>query len=182
MQYGHCLPGWPGAPPGASVRLAGLPRAGALRSTRGCPWPPAWCSPAELCTPASSPAPGCCTCLWACWHMPRNSAHWWAPAGGQNTGLQSRDLGCWERGSRSTGCGILTLEPGEGWGDPCGGRSSGRVRGECVVGWLFTQLAEWVWPLICVCVPGPFSCVPLFETPWTVAHQAPLSMGFSRQE
>ena len=22
----------------------------------------------------------------------------------------------------------------------------------------------------------------LFETPWTVAHQAPLSMGFSRQE
>ena len=26
------------------------------------------------------------------------------------------------------------------------------------------------------------SCVPLFVTPWTVAHQAPLSMGFSRQE
>ena len=24
------------------------------------------------------------------------------------------------------------------------------------------------------------SCVQLFETPWTVAHQAPLSMGFSR--
>ena len=24
--------------------------------------------------------------------------------------------------------------------------------------------------------------VQLFETPWTVAHQAPLSMGFSRQE
>ena len=27
-----------------------------------------------------------------------------------------------------------------------------------------------------------WSCVPLFATPWTVAHQAPLSMGFSRQE
>ena len=27
-----------------------------------------------------------------------------------------------------------------------------------------------------------FSRVQLFETPWTVAHQAPLSMGFSRQE
>ena len=27
-----------------------------------------------------------------------------------------------------------------------------------------------------------FSCVQLFVTPWTVAHQAPLSMGFSRQE
>ena len=26
------------------------------------------------------------------------------------------------------------------------------------------------------------SCVWLFETPWTAAHQAPLSMGFSRQE
>ena len=27
-----------------------------------------------------------------------------------------------------------------------------------------------------------FSCVRLFATLWTVAHQAPLSMGFSRQE
>ena len=27
-----------------------------------------------------------------------------------------------------------------------------------------------------------FSCVQLFVTPWTVAHQVPLSMGFSRQE
>ena len=26
------------------------------------------------------------------------------------------------------------------------------------------------------------SCVRLFATPWTVAHQGPLSMGFSRQE
>ena len=31
----------------------------------------------------------------------------------------------------------------------------------------------------CMCVP---SYVPLFVTPWTVAHQAPLSMKFSRQE
>ena len=27
-----------------------------------------------------------------------------------------------------------------------------------------------------------FSCVQLFATPWTIAHQAPLSIGFSRQE
>ena len=27
-----------------------------------------------------------------------------------------------------------------------------------------------------------FSCVQPFVTPWTVAHQAPLSMGFSRRE
>ena len=26
------------------------------------------------------------------------------------------------------------------------------------------------------------SCVRLFATPWTVAHQAPLPMGFSRKE
>ena len=29
---------------------------------------------------------------------------------------------------------------------------------------------------------GILSLVQLFVTPWTVAHQAPLSMGFSRQE
>ena len=35
----------------------------------------------------------------------------------------------------------------------------------------------------CVCVYTQiFSCVQLFGTPWTMAHQAPLSMGFSRQE
>ena len=32
------------------------------------------------------------------------------------------------------------------------------------------------------CILSCFSCVWLFVTPWTVAHQAPLSMGFSRQE
>ena len=32
---------------------------------------------------------------------------------------------------------------------------------------------------VCVCV---FSCVQLSVTPWTVACQVPLSMGFSRQE
>ena len=32
------------------------------------------------------------------------------------------------------------------------------------------------------CVLRHFSGVQLFVTPWTVAHQAPLSMGFSRQE
>ena len=33
-----------------------------------------------------------------------------------------------------------------------------------------------------VCILSHFSCVRLFATPWTVAHQTPLSMGFSRQE
>ena len=33
-----------------------------------------------------------------------------------------------------------------------------------------------------MCVLSCFSRVRLFVTPWTVAHQAPLSVGFSRQE
>ena len=33
-----------------------------------------------------------------------------------------------------------------------------------------------------LCMLSLFSCVWLFATPWTVACQAPLSMGFSRQE
>ena len=33
-----------------------------------------------------------------------------------------------------------------------------------------------------MCVLSPFSCVRLFATPWTVARQAPLSVGFSRQQ
>ena len=33
-----------------------------------------------------------------------------------------------------------------------------------------------------MCVLSRFSLVRLFSTPWTVAHQAPLSMGLSRQE
>ena len=33
---------------------------------------------------------------------------------------------------------------------------------------------------VCLCVLVTQSCV--FATPWTVAHQAPLSMEFSRQE
>ena len=38
---------------------------------------------------------------------------------------------------------------------------------------------------VCVCVYArahTLSCVQLFATPWTVAHQVPLSMGFSREE
>ena len=33
-----------------------------------------------------------------------------------------------------------------------------------------------------VCVPNCFSHVQFFASLWTVAHQAPLSMGFSREE
>ena len=35
---------------------------------------------------------------------------------------------------------------------------------------------------VCVCTLSHFSCVRLFATLWTTACQAPLSLGFSRQE
>ena len=35
---------------------------------------------------------------------------------------------------------------------------------------------------VCVCVCVCVYCVQLFATPWTIAHQAPLSTQFSRQE
>ena len=34
----------------------------------------------------------------------------------------------------------------------------------------------------CACMPGHFSCVQLFVTLWTIACQAPLFTGFSRQD
>ena len=44
---------------------------------------------------------------------------------------------------------------------------------------LFILLYVLICEFVCVCV---FSRVCLFETPWTVACQAPLSMAFPRQE
>ena len=35
---------------------------------------------------------------------------------------------------------------------------------------------------LCACMLSPLSHFLLFATPWAVTHQAPLSMGFSRQE
>ena len=43
-------------------------------------------------------------------------------------------------------------------------------------------MTEVVCVCVCVCVCQLLSCVKLCETSWTVAHQAPLSKKFSRQE
>ena len=43
---------------------------------------------------------------------------------------------------------------------------------------LFTIARMWKPPRC----PSADECIQLFATPWTVAHRAPLSMGFSRQE
>ena len=41
---------------------------------------------------------------------------------------------------------------------------------------------SWQWACECVCMLSRFSHVRLLEILWTVTHQVPLSMGFSRQE
>ena len=53
-----------------------------------------------------------------------------------------------------------------------------------IPGFLFCKQGQWFSnpPLIGAWVLSHFICVQLFVTPRTVAHQAPLSMGFSRQE
>ena len=45
-------------------------------------------------------------------------------------------------------------------------------------------MPQGLWGLfpLRACVLSHFSCVQFFPAPWTVAHQAPMSMGFSRQE
>ena len=43
-------------------------------------------------------------------------------------------------------------------------------------------LGEWIYSALHLCMLSCFSCVQLFVTLWTVAHQPPLFMEFSRQE
>ena len=51
------------------------------------------------------------------------------------------------------------------------------LQASLIVVWIINSFA-WM----CAYVLSWFSRVQLFATPWTVARQAPLSMGFSRQE
>ena len=45
---------------------------------------------------------------------------------------------------------------------------------------MILKYTELLWPKILLV--NSLSCVRLFVTPWTVAYQAPLSMGLSRQQ
>ena len=46
------------------------------------------------------------------------------------------------------------------------------------------MVSEWIYrcKALCDCKNSSFPFVWIFATPWTVAQQAPLSMGFPRQE
>ena len=58
------------------------------------------------------------------------------------------------------------MRPAAGWG--------------CV--WSEGQAGDRQGLLLLLLLLSRFSCVPLLVTPWTAAYQAPLPMGFSRQE
>ena len=45
-----------------------------------------------------------------------------------------------------------------------------------------TEIIQFDGEMPTVCVLSLFHCFQLSVTPWTIAHQAPLSVGFSRQE
>ena len=53
---------------------------------------------------------------------------------------------------------------------------------EAEVEWFYEDLEDLLELFIFNFYLFSLSCVRLFETPWTVAYQAPLTMGFSRQE
>ena len=56
------------------------------------------------------------------------------------------------------------------------------VVSEIEMKWKCKNISSFLDICVCVCVCVCVSRVPLFMTPWIVAHQAPLSMEFSRQE
>ena len=47
---------------------------------------------------------------------------------------------------------------------------------------LYCTLVNFITLITCACALSCFSCIRLCVILWTVAHQAPLEMGFSRQE
>ena len=77
-------------------------------------------------------------------------------------------------------------------------RPRDRAQVSCITGGFFTSSAtreaintgnqstneepdKYIHPIHCVCA-WSLSCVWLFATPWTTAHQTPLSLGLPRQE
>ena len=67
--------------------------------------------------------------------------------------------------------------------DTTGGNVNGAVALEKQSWQFLKSLSTELTMCVCACMCyWLLSHVRLFATPWTIAHQAPLSMGFSRQE
>ena len=63
-------------------------------------------------------------------------------------------------------------------GSPAGSPVPGILQARTLEGVAISFSNAWQWTV----KVKSLSCVQLFVTPWTAAHQAPPSMGFSRQE
>ena len=57
-----------------------------------------------------------------------------------------------------------------------------RERIDYICVYIYTCIHMYTYVYVCVCMLSHFCHVQLFATLWAVAHQASLSMGFSRQE
>ena len=70
------------------------------------------------------------------------------------------------------------------WGDlRLGGERRAETSGPLFTGWSHSPTFLAAIPIVCVYVCAQsVNCVQFFATPWTVAGQVPLSLGFSRQE
>ena len=87
--------------------------------------------------------------------------------GGGRGGGENGSLVCcqeWRTAAAAVGNGVDGPPATKKWNDP-------RMQ----------QCQPWVGVCVCVCVCVSLSHVQLYESPWTAALQAPLSMGFSRQ-
>ena len=71
----------------------------------------------------------------------------------------------------------------EGW-NTCLGPHSQNTEFKPLSNWSVSCSSPWFPGYLCVCVCVCVSCAVMSNSaiPWTVAHQAPLSKGFSRQE
>ena len=56
------------------------------------------------------------------------------------------------------------------------------LREQSFLGILLLLMDCMSYEFLCLCMLSRFSCVQLVATSWTGAHEAPLSVGFSRQE
>ena len=118
----------------------------------------------------TSPVQGSCVAS-----SPQNQ--WWEvgkppPSGGPRVPAARRSAGS-TRGSPQEGCSSTFSRPGAT--GACGSVTSPPGHPILRDATCFSRSHLWLWK-------WKWSRVRLFTTPWTVAHQAPLSMGFSRQE
>ena len=163
---GHCWPMPPLETPGHSRANLGQSFVGALLLCPG-----SWCAQAFICAPQQSVSP----VLFQCWWL----------YGGVNGNLLQEGLchtqACCTQSPCPCGRPLLTCTSAADTQTLKGRSGSVSVRSPGLPKVLFEPSKHlwWLWK-----VKRKWSCSVMFDsaTPWTVAYQASLSMGFSRQK